>query len=86
MTKVVATNHDHDNKYDYDWKIKYNEYKDKPDSWLTEQKYYVSSKVVKWINVRPFASKETTTGQGHPGQNYTGRVQNCVLTSLHEIS
>ena len=84
MTKVVATNDDHSNKYDYDWKVKYNEYKDKPDSWLTEQKYYVSSKVVKWINVRPFASKGTTADQGHPGENVAsciGRKQICVLTS-----
>ena len=62
MTKVVAV--DDKDKDDETWKIKYNDFKSKPDSWLTEQKYYMSSKVVKWINVRPLNPKR-------PGEKYT---------------
>ena len=95
MTKVVAT-HEGGDKFGENWKFKYNEYSqkypdeystDKQDSWLTEQKYYMSSKVVKWINVRPFAGSKVTTmgqgqGQGHPDDRdmYSGKENfTCLL-------
>ena len=62
MTKVVATK-DKD-KYEEPWKTKFDDYNTKHENWLSEQKYYMSSKVVKWTNVRPFSSKEAIQDSG----------------------